>query len=119
MNSRYTRSSRGPRASSAGLSVLALAGALASGFPRSTPAQLAGGSYWLVGQTTGGGGRSEGPSWSVSGSIAVPVCAVSRGGAYELNGGLVGTYPVSPERAAVWLARADAPSLQVTLTGVL
>lgn len=73
----------------------------------------------MVGQTTGGGGRSESATWSIAGSVAVPICAVSQGGAYELNGGLVGNYPIPAEGTRVSIERADATQLRVVFTGTL
>lgn len=82
------------------------------------PAQLVGGSYLLVGQTTGGGGRSTGGTWELAGSIAVPVCAVSVGGSYVLNSGLVGAWPLPPATSTVQIERATA-NVRILFTGTL
>lgn len=81
-------------------------------------AQSVGGSYQLLGQTTGGGGASAGGTWSLTGSVAVPICAVSSGGSYVLNGGLVGAYVVPTGPIVIGIERADT-GVRLTFDGVL
>ncbi len=58
---------------------------------------LTGGFYRLIGSPTGGGGRSDGGSYWVIGSVPTPAVGVSTNGDYELMGGLVGVYALETE----------------------
>lgn len=100
-------------AAAAWLTSLALLGSVAP-----SQAQLVGGSYFLVGQATAGGGRSTGETWELAGSIAVPVCAVSVGGSYVLNSGLVGAWPPPSAISTVQIERATG-NVRILFTGTL